>query len=48
MAGAEPAAVAAGLARSIELFPGFRDYAREDSDFDPVRGQPEFRELTEA
>jgi hypothetical protein len=48
MAGAEPEAVAASLSRSIELFPGFRDYAREDSDFDPVRGQPEVSELLEA
>jgi tetratricopeptide (TPR) repeat protein len=45
MAGAEPEAVAANLARSIELFPGFRDYAREDSDFDPVRDQPAVKEL---
>ena len=48
MAGAAPEAVAANLARSIELFPGFRDYAREDSDFDPVRDVPAFRELVEA
>jgi hypothetical protein len=47
MAGAEPAAVAASLRRSIELFPGFRDYAREDSDFDPVRDDPAVKELLE-
>jgi hypothetical protein len=47
MAGAEPEAVAASLSRSIELFPGFRDYAREDSDFDPVRDQPAVKELIE-
>jgi len=47
MAGAEPAAVAASLSRSIELFPGFRDYAREDSDFEPVRNEPAFEELLE-
>lgn len=47
MAGAGPAAVAANLSRSIELFPGFRDYAREDSDFDPVRDEPAVRELME-
>jgi len=47
MAGAEPEAVAASLRRSIELFPGFRDYAREDSDFDPVRDQPAVKELLE-
>jgi hypothetical protein len=47
MAGAEPEAVAATLRRSIELFPGFRDYAREDSDLDPVRGDPAVKELLE-
>jgi len=47
MAGAEPAAVAASLSRSIELYPGFRDYAREDSDFDPVRDEPAVQELLE-
>ncbi len=46
-AGADASAVAEHLGRSIELFPGFRDYAREDSDFDPVRGQPAVRELLE-
>lgn len=48
MAGADAEAVAANLGRSIELFPGFRDYAREDSDFDPVRDRPPVRELLEA
>jgi quercetin dioxygenase-like cupin family protein len=47
MAGAEPAAVAASLSRSIELHAGFRDYAREDTDFDPVREKPEVKELLE-
>jgi hypothetical protein len=47
MAGAEPDAVAASLSRSIELYPGFRDYAREDTDFDPVRNQPAVKELLE-
>ena len=37
MAGADAEAVAAELDRAIELFPGFRDFAREDSDFEPVR-----------
>lgn len=45
MAGAAPDDVAESLSRSIELFPGFRDYAREDSDFDPVRDQPPVKEL---
>ena len=47
MAGAAPAAVATNLSRSIELFPGFRDYAREDSDLDPVRDEPPVKELLE-
>lgn len=47
MAGADAESVAANLARSIELFPGFRDYAREDSDFDPVRDEPAVKELLE-
>ena len=47
MAGSDPAAVAASLSRSIELYPGFRDYAREDSDFDPVRDEPAVQELLE-
>ena len=47
MADAEPAAVAASLRRSIELFPGFRDYPRDDSDLDPVRDDPAVKELLE-
>jgi len=47
MAGAAPGSVAASLSRSIELYPGFRDYAREDSDFDPVRDDPAVKELLE-
>ena len=47
MSEVEPAAVAASLSRSIELYPGFRDYAREDSDFDPVRDEPAVQELLE-
>jgi tetratricopeptide (TPR) repeat protein len=33
------------LRRSIELSPMFRDYAREDSDLDALRGEPGFGEL---
>jgi hypothetical protein len=40
MAGAGGETVARELDRSIELYPGFRDFAREDSDFDPVREDP--------
>jgi quercetin dioxygenase-like cupin family protein len=47
MAGAGAETVAAELARSIELYPSFRDYAREDSDFDPVREDPAFKALLE-
>lgn len=32
------------LRRSVELFPGFRDQARTDSDFDAVRADPRFEE----
>jgi len=37
MAGADAATVAEHLRRAIDLYPGFRDFAREDSDFAPVR-----------
>ena len=47
MAGAEADAVAAHLSRSIELYPGFRDMAREDSDFEPMRGEPAIQALLE-
>jgi hypothetical protein len=47
MAGAGIETVVAALARSIELYPGFRDFAREDSDFEPVREDPSFRALLE-
>ena len=45
MAGADAAAVAQNLGRSIELYPGFRDLAREDSDFEPVHGDPAIQAL---
>jgi|SRR5438034_4949469 len=32
------------LRRAVELHPQFRDAAREDTDFDPVRGDPRFEE----
>jgi hypothetical protein len=35
----------AHLRAAIDLRPGFRDLAKEDSDFDPVRDEPGFREL---
>jgi len=47
MAGAEPGAVAASLRRSIELHPDFRDFAREDTDLDPVRSEPAIKQLLE-
>jgi quercetin dioxygenase-like cupin family protein len=47
MAGAGAEAVTGALARSIELYPGFRDFAREDSDFEPVREEPAFQALLE-
>jgi hypothetical protein len=33
------------LGRAIALWPGCRDMAQGDSDFDPIRGEPGFREL---
>ena len=47
MAGSDTATVAQHLGHAIELYPGFRDFAREDSDFDPVRDQPPVKDLLE-
>ncbi len=47
MAGADAATVAEPLRRSIEIFPGFRAFARDDSDLDPVRGDPEIASILE-
>jgi hypothetical protein len=33
------------LRRAIGMWKGFRDMANEDSDFDPIRDEPAFREL---
>ena len=33
------------LGRAIEMWDGCRDLAKEDSDFDPIRGEPAFQEL---
>ena len=33
------------LRMAIEAYPGFRDVARDDSDFDAIRDEPGFREL---
>ena len=35
----------AHIARAIELWPGCREMASADSDFDPLRDEPAFREL---
>jgi hypothetical protein len=35
------------LARAIELWDGCRGLAREDSDFDPIRGDPAFARLVD-
>jgi tetratricopeptide (TPR) repeat protein len=40
-----PADAVEHLRRAIELAPFFRDGARSDSDFDPIRNQPAFTEL---
>ena len=34
------------LGRAIEIWDGFRSFAEEDSDFDPIRDEPGFQELT--
>jgi len=47
-AGADAATVAENLARAIELYPAFRDFAREDTDFERVRDDPAIRALLEA
>jgi quercetin dioxygenase-like cupin family protein len=47
MAGEDAATVTGHLARSIELYPAFRDYARQDSDFEPVSDDPAFKVLLE-
>lgn len=44
-AGAGAPAVAESLGRAIELFPGFKDFVSDDSDFDPVRNDPEITAL---
>jgi len=44
-AGADAATVAASLGRAIELFPGFRDFAQDDSDFEPLRDDPAIKAL---
>jgi hypothetical protein len=47
MAGAGGETVAASLAHAIELHPEFRDFARDDSDLDPVRDDPAVTALLE-
>ena len=45
MAGADAQTVAESLGRAIELHPGFRDFARDDTDFDRLRDEPAIRTL---
>lgn len=47
MAGGPADRVVAALTRAIELNPDFRELARTDTDFDPVRSQAAFRDLVE-
>ena len=47
MAGEDAAGVTGHLAQAIELYPTFRDYARQDSDFEPVADDPAFKALLE-
>ncbi len=44
LAGRSPDAVD-HLRRAIEMSEGFRENARDDSDFDPIRDEPAFKEL---
>ena len=44
-AGADAATVAGNLAHAIELYPDFRDFAREDADFDRFRNDPAIQSL---
>ena len=48
LAGSDPDVVAGHLRRAVELYPGFRDLARADTDFDPVREKDQFQEVMEA
>jgi hypothetical protein len=45
MAHEDVAVVAEHLERAIDLYPGFRDFAREDSDLEPVRDEPAIQAL---
>lgn len=45
LAGVDVATVAASLRRAIELNPGFKEFARDDSDFEPVRDESAIQEL---
>jgi tetratricopeptide (TPR) repeat protein len=47
MAGADAATVAQHLSRAFELYPGFRDFARTDTDFDRVKDDPAVASLLE-
>ena len=40
-----PADAVGHLRQAIELYAPLREYARNDSDFDPIRGEPAFQEL---
>jgi mannose-6-phosphate isomerase-like protein (cupin superfamily) len=45
MAGSDAATVAKHLGRAIEIYPDFREFAREDSDFEPVKSDPAVKAL---
>jgi tetratricopeptide (TPR) repeat protein len=45
LAGADAATVATYLARAIDLHPDFRDFARQDEDFEPVRNDAAIQAL---
>ena len=48
LAGRPAAEAVEHLRRAFELMPRLRDLARDDSDFDPIRDEPAFKELVSA
>jgi hypothetical protein len=47
MAGSDAATVARHLGHAIQIYPDFRDFARSDSDFEPVKADPAIEALLE-
>jgi len=45
MAGSDATTVAEHLGHAIEIYPGFREFAQADSDFDRVKDDPTIQSL---